>query len=84
MPAYEHLLVQAAALPIADRIQLIDAIWETLPTDPLPTLSDRWLAEIHRRSAEYDSGSVETTSWEIVRDEALRRIKAIPPDASSD
>ena len=76
MPTYETLLVGASRLPIADRIQLIDAIWDTLPEDSLPPLSDEWAAEIQRRSGEYDAGGVETVPWEQVKAEALRRLAA--------
>ena len=82
MPTYENVLADAARLQVADRIQLIDAIWDTLPADSLPPLTDAWRAEIQRRSAEYDSGSADTVSWEQVRAEALRRVGVAIPDAS--
>lgn len=72
MSTYENLLADAAQLPVADRIQLIDAIWDTLPAESLPPLSSEWVAEIQKRSAEYDSGSAETVSWEQIKTEALR------------
>lgn len=81
MLTYETLLADAAQLPVADRIQLMDAIWETLPDDSMPPLSDEWIAEIQRRSAEFDSGSVKTIPWEQVKAEALRRVGVLP-DAS--
>lgn len=82
MPTYETLLADATRLPVADRIQLIDAIWDTLPEDALPPLSDEWTAEIRRRSAEYDSGCVETVPWEQIKAEALRRAGVTEPNAS--
>lgn len=82
MPTYETLLAEASRLPLADRIQLIDAIWDTLPAEALPPLSDEWVAEIQRRSAEYDAGTAETVSWEQVKAEALRRVGMMVPDAS--
>jgi putative addiction module component (TIGR02574 family) len=81
MPTIESLLADAVRLPVADRIQLIDAIWDTLPEESLAPLSDEWIAEIHRRSAEYDSGSEETVSWQEIRTEALRRAGVTNPDA---
>jgi len=33
------------------------------------------IAEIHRRRAEYDSGSVQAVPWEQVRADALRRAR---------
>lgn len=82
MPTYETLLADATRLPVADRIQLIDAIWDTLPVDSLPPLSDEWMAEIQRRSAEYDAGAAETVPWEQVKAEALRRARGMVPGAS--
>ena len=52
MPNYETLLADASHLSVTDRIQLIEALWDTVPADSLPPLSDEWLAEIQRRSAE--------------------------------
>ena len=74
MAKYESLLADAAQLPVADRIQLIEALWDTVPENSLPPLSDEWLAEIERRSVEYDSGSVVTVPWEAIRADALRRL----------
>ena len=82
MPTYETLLADAKRLPVADRVQLINAIWDTLPPDSLPPLSDEWVAEIQRRSAEYDAGTAETVSWEQVKAEALRRVGMAVPDVS--
>jgi len=75
MPDYDALLADAAQLPVDARIQLIDALWNTLPDDALPPLSDEWLAEINRRSDEYDAGLVQPIPWEQIRTDAGRRIK---------
>ena len=82
MPNYETLLADASLLPATDRIQLIEALWDTLPTDSAPSLSDEWRDEIQRRSAEYDSGSVATTPWEQIRADALRRAEAKVSDVA--
>jgi len=73
MPSYDTVLAEASRLPVVDRIQLIEALWDTVPAGALPPLSDEWIAEIQRRSAEYDSGSVQAVPWEQVRADALRR-----------
>ena len=75
MSNYETLLSDASQLPVGDRIQLIEALWDTLPADSLPPLTDEWLAEIQRRSSEYDSGSVQTTPWKQTRTDALGRLQ---------
>lgn len=74
MSSFETLLADASHLPVADRIQLIEALWDSLPADSLPPLSNEWLEELQRRSAEYDSGSAQTTPWEQIRADALRRM----------
>jgi len=79
---YEKVLADASRLPVVDRVQLIEALWDTLPPDSLPPLTDAWVAEIRRRSAEYDSGSVQTMPWEQIRADALRRAGMTVPDAS--
>lgn len=81
MLTYERLLADAAQLPVADRIRLMDAISETLPDRSLPPLSDEWLAEIQRRSTEFNSGAVETIPWEQVKAEALLRLGDMPDAA---
>jgi putative addiction module component (TIGR02574 family) len=75
MSDYQNLLADAVQLPLDARIQLIEALWDTLPDDSRPPLSDEWLAEIERRSAEYDAGAVQAIPWEQIRAEALRRLR---------
>ena len=75
MSSYETLFADASRLPVAARVQLIEALWDTVPEDSLPPQSADWLAEINRRSEQYDSGSAETVPWEQVRADALRRLQ---------
>ena len=74
MSDFASLFADASRLPVDERIHLIEALWDTVPEDSLPSLSDEWLAEIEKRSAEYDSGAVATVPWENIRAEALRRL----------
>jgi putative addiction module component (TIGR02574 family) len=73
MPDFQGVLTDASQLPLADRIQLIEALWDTVPDDSLPPLSDEWLSEIRRRSEEFDTGRAVTVPLEQVRADALRR-----------
>jgi putative addiction module component (TIGR02574 family) len=75
MSNYEALLAEANLLPVVDRIQLIEALWDSLPADCLPHLTDEWIAEIQRRSAEFDAGIVQATPWEQIRADALHRVQ---------
>jgi putative addiction module component (TIGR02574 family) len=71
MSTIDALLADAAQLPVADRLELIDALWDTFPDDALPPLSDEWIAEVRRRSAELSAGTATTIPWKFVRREAL-------------
>ena len=82
MPDFQTILADASRLPVVDRIQLIEALWDTVPGDALPPLTDEWLAEIQRRSAEFDSGTVKSVPWEQVRADAMRRAGLTVPDAA--
>ena len=78
MSTIDALLADAAQLPLADRLELIDALWDTFPDDALPPLSDKWMAEIRRRSAKLSAGTATTIPWEAVRSEALIRLCKAP------
>lgn len=71
---YQSVMNAANELPISERFQLMEDVWENLPPESVPALSEEWLAEIRRRSDEFDSGNVQAISWEEVRAAALHRI----------
>jgi putative addiction module component (TIGR02574 family) len=71
---YQSVFTAANQLPIPERCQLIEELWESMPAESLPPLSEEWLAEIRRRSDEFDAGKAQTVSWEEVRTAALRRV----------
>lgn len=74
MSDFDSLLAGASQLPVDERLQLIDALWSTVPDDSALPLSDEWMAEIRRRSAEYEAGLSQAVPWEQVRAQALRRV----------
>src|SRR5947208_551843 len=53
---FETILQAAIALPVPDRVQLVDALISTLEPEDAAPLDDAWLAEIDRRSREIDAG----------------------------
>jgi putative addiction module component (TIGR02574 family) len=75
MADFDSLFSDASQLPLEVRIELIEALWDTVPERDVPLLSDEWKAEINRRSDEFDAGSVETSSWEQIKSDALSRLK---------
>jgi putative addiction module component (TIGR02574 family) len=76
MSSYDTLLADASRLPVDARILLIEALWDTVPDDSIPPLSEEWAAEIERRSTEYDAGAVEPIPWEQIRAEASQRLNS--------
>jgi len=74
MPEYLSVLNEARQLSEADRLLLIDALWETVSGDANLPLHEAWAPELERRVAEIEAGTAKTVAWETVRDEALARI----------
>jgi len=73
MSEYESVLSAAARLSVTERLRLIDDLAATVPDDQPPVLSDEWLCEIERRSAELDAAVVEAESWSEVRERLFRK-----------
>ena len=74
MSTLDTILSDAARLPVADRLELIEALWNTVPERELPPISDEWRAEIAKRSAEFDAGQVPTVPWSQIKAEAEARL----------
>ena len=70
----EQLLQAALKLPDAEQLQLVSALTAAVEERGLRPFDDSWLEEIQRRSAEYDSGSVQAIPWAEVKERVhLRR-----------
>ena len=67
MPDFQSVLSAASQLPVTERLQLIDELAATVPDDTPPALSEAWLEEIERRSAEIDAETVTAESWPQIR-----------------
>lgn len=65
----EQVLSAALTLPDADRIEIIEALIESVERPDQP-LDESWREVIRRRAAELRSGSVKTIPWSEVRREA--------------
>ena len=70
---YDDVLRTACSLDEPERVRLVDDLLSTLSADEAAPLDDAWLAEIDRRSAELDSGAVQTIPWSEVRRRARER-----------
>ena len=69
----DDILQQALALPDSERAQLVDALIATFAPEDAAPLDDTWLAEINRRSDEYDAGGVQPITWDEVKERARQR-----------
>jgi putative addiction module component (TIGR02574 family) len=70
--ATEDVLKKALELEEKERAQLAVLLIESLGDEPSEEVEAAWVAEIERRAAELESGSVEGIPWEEVREKLLR------------
>ncbi|MGC3969066.1 MAG: addiction module protein [Pirellulales bacterium] len=74
-PQAETVLDAILRLPVADRLEIVDAVQQSLPTDDRAPFSEEWRTEIRRRAEEMRSGKVVGIPWEEVKrraDEIIR------------
>jgi putative addiction module component (TIGR02574 family) len=62
-----ELFRRASDLPESDRALLAGLLIESLDAEPDEDVEQAWLAEVERRVAELESGSVQTVPWEEVK-----------------
>lgn len=67
---------EAADLSEQDRAALAGLLIESLEGEPDPGVEAAWAAEIERRVAELEAGTVESVPWEQVRQRLLDRLNA--------
>ena len=67
---------EAAELSEEDRAALAGLLIESLEGEPDPDIEAAWAAEIARRVAELDAGTVANIPWERVRQRLLDRLNA--------
>ena len=71
---FNEIFREAAELSAQDRATLAGLLIESLEGEPDPGVEAAWAAEIERRVAELDSGTVKTIPWEEVRQRLLDRL----------
>ncbi len=67
-PEYERVLQAALALSDDEREELLNSLLHMRNEGRV--LDETWVAEIRRRSAEYDAGTVTPIPWATVRERA--------------
>ena len=69
----ESVMDAALALPEPERIELIDVLIASVPSDRHP-IPEAWQSIIQRRSAEIEQGSVRPIPWNEVKRAAREAI----------
>jgi putative addiction module component (TIGR02574 family) len=66
-----NLIESAKTLPLAERVELFDALWETLRQDGYePALTPAQAAELDCRLAAYHGSPGDVVPWDQVKSEA--------------
>jgi len=65
----EQILQQALALPLEERVQLIERLLATFQTPPDPALDQLWANEAHDRLDAYDRGELDAVGVDEVFDQ---------------
>lgn len=71
---FVDLWKEASELSEKDRADLAGLLIESLEGEPDEDVEAAWAAEIERRVAEVEAGSVKTIPWEEVRQRLLDRL----------
>ena len=71
----EKIEREALALPVKERAQLVDKLWESLGHTTGADLSPAWKAEIDRRCREIDEGKARLIPGEEVMKAARAKLR---------
>lgn len=67
MSNVSEILEAAITLPARDRVQLINAIWNTIEPADWVSPSPEWIAVAQQRSQLVDAGVMTVSPWEEVK-----------------
>lgn len=71
---FTELWKEASELSEKDRADLAGLLIESLEGEPDADVEAAWAAEIERRVAELEAGTVESIPWEVVRQRLIDRL----------
>jgi putative addiction module component (TIGR02574 family) len=74
MVDFNSVLNAAQQLDVAERLSLINVLWDSVPSDAEASLHNEWEPELERRVAAVDAGQVALTTWSAIRAAALARL----------
>jgi putative addiction module component (TIGR02574 family) len=70
----QQLLQAALALSDEQQLELLAALNAAVDERGLQPFDESWLAEVQRRSAEFDAGAVKPIPWSEVKEQARREV----------
>ena len=73
--ASENVFQAAMSLPAEDRFELVEALIAECDQQLKRPFSDAWIAEVQRRSAEIDAGTVTLAPWAEVKARVRKRVE---------
>jgi putative addiction module component (TIGR02574 family) len=73
--ASENVFQAAMALPVDERVALVEALIAECDQDLQRPFADAWIAEIQRRSAEIDAATATLTPWPEVKARIRKRVE---------
>ena len=72
MTTLQEIITAVKSLSPADRLRLVDTVWDETSPDTWPQPSQEWIKEVQRRSSEYDGGRMTASPWPEVQSRARR------------
>jgi putative addiction module component (TIGR02574 family) len=66
-----HTIGELCALPIDDRLKVVEAVWDSLPEEGAVPASPEQRAELDRRLDAYEANREELITW----DQVLERLR---------
>lgn len=67
MPTFNEVLSAAQMLDSTERLRLASSLWDDVAPADWPLPDAEWIAEVQRRSAEFDSGQMPAATWAEVK-----------------
>ena len=69
-----QLIQQARALPLDERIELIDALWDSVAEEGFgPPLTPAQAAELDRRLVAHRNNPNDVVAWESIKEDLVRK-----------
>jgi putative addiction module component (TIGR02574 family) len=73
----EELWAELMKLTVAERIQLAMSLWDSVPPEDFPPLTDEEIEELERRLAEHEKDPGTAIPWEEVRAQLRARLNEL-------